>query len=74
MELSEKLNDEKKLLKFNSVNDYLLESENYISGTLDYSGYYNQLLEKDSRAYAGLRVNENYYIIENLFTNKDLNP
>ena len=75
MVLSEKLNDEeKKLLKFNSVNDYLLESENYISNRLDYSGYFNQLLEKDSRAYAELRVNENYYIIENLFTPKDLVP
>lgn len=75
MALSEKLNDdEKKLLKFNSVNDYLLESDNYISGALDYSGYYNQSLEKDSRAYARLRVNENYYIIENLFRHKDFNP
>ena len=64
--LSAKLeDDEKKLLKFNSVEDYLLESENYISGEFDFDGYYEQALEKDSRAYARLRVNEYYYIIEN---------
>lgn len=75
MELSEKLNDdEKKLLKFNSVNDYLIESENYISASLDYSGYYNQSLEKDSRSYARLRVNEYFYVVENLFTYRDLEP
>ena len=75
IDLSKKLNeDEKKLLKFNSVDDYLLESENYNSGSHDFEEYYNQSLEKDSRAYAWLRVNENYYIIENQFTHNNMKP
>ena len=43
------------LLLFDRAVIYAYESSNYISGDEDYQGYYNQLMESDSRTYSELR-------------------